>query len=543
MGDRKMKSSSTLKTKDCRIEGYDVNDESVQGSINGNLEISSRSADCVPSLASSSTEASAKNDLSIRISSPESSTVIQQGTGGNSLGEKRKSSSLNGSSSRHKSSSFPFFWTTPSSRQGQNEEQKAQQQQHQPAIMYLRDLMFKSDLLGPIPNLDKDGKTCKDKYEDDNDNNLMVEDIISERKETELFYDAEEGAICMFSSEDAGNTKGNQDQEGRKRIVRFALDQGSPELIEEDERLLAQSMQGSLCAFDIYNESNGGIYDIEKYGGNCSELNNLYREMYDEKNEACSYECYSDKEEDIENLKTKDIRGMLYSLGGIAAASATVIATKLFTSVRKSKDDNVRGGEVISRGTQNTVDTVHLVESSGMLQNSALSSGASSGASSTSISSSMAASSASSSAASSAGASASSTTASIVSASASAAASSAESSAASLTVSSTVSTVTPTAASSAASTAVSTVASSASSTSLTSTASATLSATSAVSTSVSAGGATQAVVVVTQTALLQSMAISAASTSGAVSAMVGTVTAGAATAAVFGEPNKNCYKL
>uniref|UniRef100_A0A7S4EQZ4 Uncharacterized protein n=2 Tax=Pseudo-nitzschia australis TaxID=44445 RepID=A0A7S4EQZ4_9STRA len=496
MGDRKMKSSRTLETKDCRVEGYDDNDGSVQASINGNLEISSRSADCVPSLASSSTEASAKNDLSIRISSHESSTVIQQGTGGNSLGEKRKSSSLNGSSSRHKSSSFPFFWTTPSSRQGQNEEQKAQQQQHQPAIMYLRDLMFKSDLLGPIPNLDKDGKTCKD--EDEDDNNLMVGDIISEYKDTDLFYDAEEGAVWMLSSKDAGNTKGNQDQEGRKRIVRFALDQGSPELIEEDQRLLAHSMQGSLCAFDIYNESNGGIYDIEKYGGNCSELNNLYREMYDEKNEACSYECYSDKEEDIENLKTKDIRGMLYSLGGIAAASATVIATKLFTSVRKSKDDNVRGGEVISRGTQNTVDTVHLVESSGMLQNSALSSGASSGASSTSISSSMAASSASSSAASSAGASASSTTASIVSASASAAASSAESSAASLTVSSTVSTVTPTAASSAASTAVSTVASSASSASLASAASATLSATSAVSASASAAVTTQAVAVVAQ---------------------------------------------
>ena len=219
-----MKSSRTLETKDCRVEGYDDNDGSLQASINGNLEIPSGSADCVASLASSSTEESAKNGLSIRISGHESSTVIQQGTSGNSLGEKRKSSSLNGSSSRHESSPLPFLLTNPSSRQGQNEEQKAQQQQHQPAIMYLRDLMFKSDLLGPIPNLDKDGKACKD--EDEDDNNLMVEDIISERKETDLFYDAEEGAICMLSSKDAGNTKGNQDQEGRKRIVRFALDQG-----------------------------------------------------------------------------------------------------------------------------------------------------------------------------------------------------------------------------------------------------------------------------------------------------------------------------
>jgi len=479
MGDRKMKSSRTLETKDCRVEGYDDNDGSVQASINGNLEIPSGSADCVALCASSSTEESAKNGLSIRISGHESSTVIHRGTGGNSLGEKRKSSSLNGSSSRHKSSSLPFLLTTPPSRQGQNEEQKSQQQQHQPAIMYLRDLMFKSDLLGPIPNLDKGGKTCKD--EDEDDNNLMVEDLISEGKETDLFYNAEEGAICMLSSKDASNTKGNQDQEGRKRIVRFALDHGSSELIEEDQRLFAHSMQGSLCAFDIYNESYGDPYYIEKYGGNCSsKINNLYRKMYDDKDEASSCECYSNEEEDIKNPKTKSIRGILYSFGGMAAAGATVISAKLFTSVRKSKDEDVGGGEVISQGTQNTVDTVHLVESSGMLQSSGLNSAASSGASST------AASSASSSAASSAGASASSTTASTVSASASSAASSA------------VSTVTFTAASSAASTEVSTVAS-ASSASLASTASsATLSATGAVSASASAAVTTQAVAVVAQ---------------------------------------------
>jgi len=492
-----MKPSRTLETKDCRVEGYDDNDGSLQASINGNLEIPSGSADCVASLVSSSTKESTKNCLSIRISGHESSTVIQRGTGGNSLGEKRKSSSLNGSSSRHKSSSlFPFLLTTPSSRQGQNEEQKAQQQQHQPAIMYLRDLMFKSDLLGPIPNLDKDGKACKD--EDEDDNNLMVQDIISERKETDLFYDAEEGALCILSSKDTGNTNGNQDQEGRKSIVRFALDQGSPELTEEDQRLLAQSMQGSLCAFDIYNDSDGGPYDIEKYGGNCSaNINYFYRKLYDDKDEVSCCECYSGEEEDIKNPKMKGFRGMVYSLGGMAAAAAIVSAAKLFASVRKSKDDNFGGEKVISQGTQNTVDTVHLVESSGILQNSAVNLGASSGPSSVSISSSMATSSASSSAASSAGASASSTTA-------SASASTAASSAAPLAASSAVSTVTPTAASSAASTAVSTVASSASSTSLASAASATLSATSAVSASVSAGGATQAVVVAAQTALLQS---------------------------------------
>eukprot|EP00532_Pseudo-nitzschia_australis_P020442 CAMPEP_0168289646 /NCGR_PEP_ID=MMETSP0142_2-20121227/4560_1 /TAXON_ID=44445 /ORGANISM="Pseudo-nitzschia australis, Strain 10249 10 AB" /LENGTH=528 /DNA_ID=CAMNT_0008236339 /DNA_START=616 /DNA_END=2202 /DNA_ORIENTATION=- len=525
-----MKSSRTLESKDCRVEGYDDNDGSVQASINGNLEIPSGSADCVASLASSSTEKSPKNGLSIRISGYESSTVIQQGTGGNSLGEKRKSSSLNGSSSRHKSSSLlPSLLTIPSSRQGQNEEQNAQQQQHQPAIMYLRDLMFKSDLLGRIPNLDKDGKTCKD--EDEDDNNLMVGDIISEYKDTDLFYDAEEGAVWMLSSKDAGNTKGNQDQEGRKRIVRFALDQGSPELIEEDQRLLAHSMQGSLCAFDIYNESDGGLYDIEKYGGTCSaKINNFYREMYDDKDEASSCEYYSGKDEDDEKPKNKSAQGMFYSMVGIAFAGATVISRNLFSAVRKSKDDNFGGREVISQGTQNTVDTVHLVESStritqssssllqssssafktssGMLQSSALNSGASSGASSTSISSSMATSSASSSAASSAGASASSTTASTVSASASS------------TASSTASTVTSTAAST--------------------TASATASATSAVSASASTAVATQAVAVGTQTAILQSMVYSTVGTMGATSAMTATATAGAAAAAISSSTVELC---
>jgi len=215
-----MRSSRTLETNDCRVEGYDDNDGSVQASITGNLEIPSGSADCVASSASasSSTEGSAKNGVSIWISGNESSTVTQQVTGGNSHGEKRKSSSLNGSSSRHKISSLPFLFTTPSPRQGQNEEQKAQQQQHQPAIIYLRDLMFNSNPSGPIPNLDKDGKTCKD--EDEDDNTLMVEDIISERKEIDLFYDAEEGTMGMLASKDAGNTNRKQDQEdGRPSLT------------------------------------------------------------------------------------------------------------------------------------------------------------------------------------------------------------------------------------------------------------------------------------------------------------------------------------
>ena len=513
-----MKSSRIPKTKDCRVEGYDDEDGSAPASINGNLEILIGSVDFVAS--SSSTEGSTKSGLSIWISANESSTVIQRGAGGNSLGEKRKSFSLNGSISRHKSSPLlPILFTTPSSRQGRNKEQQVQQQQHQPAIMYLRDLMFNSNLLGPIPKLEKGGKICKNKAEDDN--SLMVEGIISACEETDLFYD-EEAAICMLPSKDASNSNGNQDQEGRKKIVRFALDQGSsPELIEADQRLLAKSIQGPLCTLNIYNESDGDPYGNEKYSGNCSaNINNFYRNMLDDKDEASSCEYYSDKDEDSGSPQNKIVRGMFYSLGGMAFAGATASVTKLFSSVRKSKDDNFGGGEVISQGTQNTVDTVHLVESStsmaqssssvlntssGMLQSSALNSGASSGASSTSISSSLATSSASGSAASSAGASASSTTASTISTST---ASASASSAASLAASSTASTVTSTAASTTASTAVSTAASStmsaasmaasASSASLASGASTVLSATSAAS-ATSAISASVSTAVITQT--------------------------------------------
>ena len=490
-----MKSSHTLKTKDCRAEGYADDDGSVPASINDNLEIPIGSVDCVTLL--SSTEGSIKSGLSIQLSCNEGNTVIQQGAGGNSLGEKIKSSFFDGSISRHKSSSLlPFSFITPSSRQGRNEEQQVQQQQQQPVIMYLRDLMFNSNLLGPISNFDKDSKPYMN--EDEGSNNLMVEDIMSQRKETDLFYDAEEGTMGMLASKDASNTNGNQDQEGRKRIVRFAVDQGSSlELIEDDQRLLAQTLQDSLCALDIYNESDGGPYDIETYSDNHStNINNFYRKMIDDEDEASSCNYYSDEDEDSDNPKNKIIRGMFYSLGGMAVAGATVGVSKLFSSVRESKDSSNGSEEVVSQGTQNTVDTVHLFESStnivqssssalktssSMLQSSALNSGTSSGASYTSVSSSMATSSVSSSVASSAGASASSTTASTV-----------------LTSAASASSVASTASSSAVSNVASSTISAASSASLASGTSAAVSTTSAVSASASAAVATQTVAVAAQ---------------------------------------------
>ena len=420
-----MSSLQFPKTDECRAEGFNNNDDSMPASASYDLELPSGSVDSVA--ASSST----KRKPRVQISSNESSTGTHLGVDANSLGEKRKKpSSLQESISRPRSiSPLPLSSTIPSSGQGQYEKQRVQRHQQRRTTIYLRDLMFNSDLLGPIPNSDIGGNAHKKKEKDDNTS--ICEGIVSNSRENDLFYNDREGAMYVLSAnnvcqtnfetlsdqqfikspnaykeqtcEDAGNTNVNQGKERRKNVVRFVDDKGScPELIEHNQMLSTQSMQG--CVLDIFNEVDGCPYDIENNCGNQStDIKNFHRKMYENKDDASNCEFYSDEDEDTNNPPPGFMKRMFYSLSGIALAAVLATVGRLASHFYNSTDEHRINPEGVPQGPPNTVDTIHTVEtsinvlnnssialtrSSNILQTSTLNSGTSLGASTFSASSS-----------------------------------------------------------------------------------------------------------------------------------------------------------
>eukprot|EP00536_Pseudo-nitzschia_multiseries_P015958 jgi/Psemu1/44368/gm1.44368_g len=213
--------------------------------------------------------------------------------------------------------------------------------------MSLRDLMFKSDLLGPIPNTDKEDyaqKAQTSRVEDDG--SLAIEEFYNEssgKGGNSSFNEAEtaieksfgnfgsEPSLDIFSDRHFRNSlqayseqtpEGsldiyrNEEHHKRRRSVCFEEDDGScPNLIEDNRRLSTQSTQALLGALDIFHESEGGPYVNDEYGGSHNKkMEEMFQNMYkQEEEENANY--FSDEEEDSENAEQKIVRGMLYSLG------------------------------------------------------------------------------------------------------------------------------------------------------------------------------------------------------------------------------------
>jgi len=177
---------------DCPAEGFDDNSDLMPASVRNNLEIPRGSVDHVE--ASSSAKRNIKSTPSIQSPNSNRRAGTQLGVGVNNIEEKRKISSLYGNIPRLKRSSpLPFSLTIPSSMEGLEKEDQVQHQQQKRTIMNLRDLMFNTNVLGPIPNFDKERSNVQEK-KDKNERKLIIEENDFKKNETHLLYNAKETA-------------------------------------------------------------------------------------------------------------------------------------------------------------------------------------------------------------------------------------------------------------------------------------------------------------------------------------------------------------
>eukprot|EP00536_Pseudo-nitzschia_multiseries_P019283 jgi/Psemu1/59848/gm1.59848_g len=188
--------------------------------------------------------------------------------------------------------------------------------------MTLRDLMFKSDRLGPIPNTDKedyDQKAQKNRVEDDG--SLAIEEFYNASPgegENLLFNEGETAMEKLFGNfgsepssdifsdrhfrnslqayryseqtpEGSLDSNGNEEHRERRRTVCFEEDDDScPNLIEDNHRLSThtQSTQALLGALDIFHESEGGPYVNDEYGGRHNKnIEEMFQNMYKQEEE------------------------------------------------------------------------------------------------------------------------------------------------------------------------------------------------------------------------------------------------------------------
>ena len=357
---------------------------------------------------------SINSGLSIRSINEDIGIGIPMGAAGITQGEKARRdnpSSSHGSINTSRSSlSLPFSAILSSSTKRKFQKQHHQQAQQVP--MTLRDMMFKSDVLGPIPDFKKNNyaspnsKNSRRSFRNSNgnesndENSLDIEDFCDVSKKsggTDWFYNAEEETTdnsssanncsasliencydafsdekftsSLQSSEEknsAGsrNISGNQHEDGRKRVIRFAEGEHScPELIRYEHKLPTQLRQNAPHVLDIFNEFNGSPKNI---ANDTKRNKKLLGNLYTDKDEESSYESHSDEDENRKTIEKRIARDMFYSMVGMAVVGAVGSLRSLMSSFRDSKNTDLGDGAVVTQDTGNTLNSssLHLAESS-----------------------------------------------------------------------------------------------------------------------------------------------------------------------------------